>query len=248
MATQLDIRGVNPDDGIRVEPVNKMLPGEFVDSEMDTFAVRIHNDTDTDVMGLILKWKVIDKMGGPVVLNSIRYNNNDTPRLAAHSHSVFGYGGLFRWVDTNKPGEVTIGAALFADGKIIGPNTFGLDRYVQMKAKMVHRLSNDLLSMRGTREGEIPGYLTKFMEPRAFDQNVQPGVAECPCHWNDAARLFGRSLQRLQGEALWKALEENLARIHDMERRGTIPRLKEDNENDVGSGPCGCQRMPRFFR
>jgi hypothetical protein len=51
---------------------------------MDVYAVRIYNDTDVDILALILKWKVTAKDGsgykgtGLIEPLSIRYND-DTP-------------------------------------------------------------------------------------------------------------------------------------------------------------------------
>jgi hypothetical protein len=51
-------------------------------------------------------------------------------------------------------------------------------------------------------------------------------VAECDCHRNAAARLFAGKYADLQGDAFWKAVEMNLARVKRMETAGLIPMEK----------------------
>jgi hypothetical protein len=146
-------------DAPRVEPADSVAAGAPVDSVYDAFSVRIYNDTDTDIVGLILKWEITDRLRGNAVPLSIRYNDAECPGLPARSRLVFGYGTLGSgWVDLSKPVTMTVDAVMFADGRLIGDNSFGLDRDVAMKATMLRKLSQDLLALRG-REGEIPELL-----------------------------------------------------------------------------------------
>jgi hypothetical protein len=114
-------------DALRVEPADSVAGGEPVDSVYDAFSVRIYNDTDTDIVGLVLKWEITDRLGGNAVPLSIRYNDAERPRLPARSRLVFGYGTLGSgWVDRSKPVTMTVDAVLFADGRLIGDNTLAL--------------------------------------------------------------------------------------------------------------------------
>jgi hypothetical protein len=94
-----------------------------------------------------------------------------------------------------KPAVMTVDSVLFADGRTTGPNTFGIDRFVQMRANLLHDLSTGLLALRGGREAEIPGYLQQFKaREKPFSLELMPTVAECPGHWNDALRRYGQPI------------------------------------------------------
>lgn len=185
------------------------IPAELV-AQPAPLSVRLINDSDVPILAVVTVWRVVQPNGFPLYPFSINQDfYEDSPQIDPHSVGTASYRGLERIADLTRPATVEV-TVLYFDGRVSGPNTFGIDAYMRAKWDARRQMAKELLQFKG-KEEQAKTWLAA-RESSIPEDSLQASTWQCYLHRRGIMRGWSRLYSAMLNEDIpeaWKQIEKD---------------------------------------